>query len=420
MRKIYVILSLLIITFNASAQESSLKFTPTSADEVVSFNNKSNAVYLLDSSYKWNKNSSSSNWFLTERNYVLYDKDGIDTANINQTSNGVEPRNNMKLSKRYKNNLLDTLYVSYWLNESWVVNSYSIYEYINAKIIRSKTFDWDGTQWIEVYKTEYFYDNKANVTTLNIYGLAQSDLVLKVRKTYTYDFRNNITTITTEQINNTSLENFQKEIRSINEANNTVTVVTLQKWIKNNSRWQNDVLVKNFYNGTTLTKDSIFKYQGSTIVDSGSNEYLFNANKKLLSRTEYIYFSGLHKKAHVTKNVYDNNNNLITNTLSHYLLNDGTLMSADSLKYYYTNNTSIGINNNFEILNVYPNPASSTLHFKINEMIFDLYIYDSFGKMILQTSNIEILNIQNFPTGMYHVIINTESGKNYRSKFIKE
>lgn len=420
MRKLYIILSLLIISQFTFAQEIALKHIPTNQEEVLSFNNKTNAVYQLDSTFKWIKSSNQSNWFLTSKDYVLYDKSGFDTALIFQSSNGASIRNDQKLSKRFKNNLLDSLYRYTWINEAWSPLSYTTYEYINAKIIRSRTYDWDGIQWIEVYKTEYYYDNKSNITTLNIYGLAQTDLVLKVRKSYTYDFRNNITSITTEQINNTSLENYSKEIRSINEANNTITSVLFQKWVKNPNKWQNDYIVKNKYNGNVLLNDSIFKYNNTNLVDSGRNDYLFNANKKLLSRTEYIYFSGAYKKAHYTKNVYDNNDNLLTSNFSQYLLNDGTLMSADSLKNYYTNNTSIGIDNNYETINVYPNPTSNNLYFKINELNFDLYLYDSFGKLILQSSNIEMLNIQNIPTGLYHLIINTKSGKIYRSKFIKE
>ncbi len=420
MRKLYIILSLLIISQIAIAQNIALKYFPTTHDEVLSFNNKSNAIFLLDSTYKWTKAANQVNWFLFSKDYILYDKSGFDTALIYQASSGASIRNTFKLTKRFKNNLLDTLYRYQWENEAWAPLSYTIYEYINAKIIRSRTYDWDGIQWIEVFKSEYYYDNKSNVTTLNVYGIAQSDLVLKLRKSYTYDFRNNITSIITEQINNTTLENFTKEIRSINESNNTITSVLIQKWIKNTSKWQNDILVKNKYNSTTLLNDSIFKYQGTTLIDSGRNDYQFNANKKLLTRTEYIYFSGSHKKAHYTKNVYDNNDNLLTSNFSQYMLNDGTLMNADSIKNYYTNNTSIGIDNTYQILNINPNPASNNIYFNINEREYLVNIYDSFGRLILQSSNYEILNIENIPNGMYHVIINTKLGKAYRSKFIKE
>lgn len=420
MRKLYFILSFLVFLNGAYAQNISINHIPTNAEDVQSFNNKTNVIFQLDSTFKWNKTSSQDNWFLLTKDYVLYDKSGFDTALIYQASSGAAIRNSFKLIKRFKNNLLDTLYRYQWENEAWAVLSYTTYEYINAKIIRSSTKDWDGIQWIEVFKSEYYYDNKSNVTTLNIYGLAQSDLVLKLRRTYTYDFRNNITSITTEQINNTTLENFTKEIRSINESNNTITSVLIQKWIKNTNKWQNDVLVKNKFNGTTLLNDSIFKYQGTALIDSGRNDYSFNANKKLLTRTEYIYISGAHKKAHFSKNVYDNQDNLLTSNFSQYMLNDGALINADSIKYFYTNNTSIGINNNYSALNIYPNPAKNLIYFDLNETELIINIFDSFGKLILQSSNNEMINIQNLATGLYHVIINTKQGKSYRSKFIKE
>ncbi len=420
MRKLYFILSFLFILNTSFAQDISLNFIPTSAEDVESFNNKTNAVYKLDSTFKWTKNTTQGSWVLLTKDYVLYDKSGIDTATIYQVNNGASIRNNIKLSKRFKNNLLDTLYRHVWENEAWAPSSYTIYEYINAKIIRSRTYDWDGFQWIEVYKSEYYYDNKSNVTTLNVYGLAQTDLVLKLRRNYTYDFRNNITSITTEQINNTILENFSKEIRSINESNNTITSVLIQKWVKNPNRWQNDVLVKNKFNGTTLLSDSIFKYQGTTLIDSGRNDYQFNANNKLLTSTEYVYFSGSYKKIHYTKNVYDNNNNLLTSNFNSYLLNDGTLLNADSIKNFYTN-VSVGINNKcYSILNIYPNPANNAIYFNIKETELSVDVYDSFGKLILQSSNNEMLNIENIPNGIYQIIISTKSGNAYRSKFIKE
>ncbi len=420
MRKLYIILSFLFILNNSFAQDLSLNFIPSTAEDVQSFNNKTNVVYLLDSTFKLTKNSTQGNWILISKDYVLYDKLGIDTATIYQVNNGASIRNNIKLSKRFKNNLLDTLYRHVWENETWVPSSYSIYEYINAKIIRSRTYDWDGFQWIEVYKSEYYYDNKSNVTSLNVYGLAQTDLVLKLRKNYTYDFRNNLTSITTEQINNTTLENFSKEIRSINESNNTITSVLIQKWVKNPNRWQNDVLVKNKFNGTTLLSDSIFKYQGTTLIDSGRNDYQFSANKKLLTQTEYVYYSGTYKKNHFTKNVYDNNNNLLTSNFNSYLLNDGTLLNADSIKNFYTN-SSVGINNKgYSVLNIYPNPSNDAIYFNIKETELSVDVYDSFGKLILQSSNNEMLNIENIPNGIYQIIISTKSGNVYRSKFIKE
>ncbi|MFN5704430.1 MAG: hypothetical protein ACK45U_01105, partial [bacterium] len=64
--------------------------------------------------------------------------------------------------------------------------------------------------------------------------------------------------------------------------------------------------------------------------------------------------------------VYDNNNNLLTSNFSQYMLNDGTLLSADSIKNYYTNNTTIGIEKSYETLNVYPNPTSNNLYFNLN------------------------------------------------------
>ncbi len=68
-----------------------------------------------------------------------------------------------------------------------------------------------------------------------------------------------------------------------------------------------------------------------------------------------------------------------------------------------------GINANNKVqLNMYPNPASSSLTFQVSsamqQKVSNLSIYDALGKVVLQTemrNNKQTINISHLPGGMY-------------------
>ncbi len=76
-----------------------------------------------------------------------------------------------------------------------------------------------------------------------------------------------------------------------------------------------------------------------------------------------------------------------------------------------------GINNNNIIdgmLLIYPNPANEYVSVKFADQIFDFKMYDSQGKLILDNYSVNeelIINCNNFPKGIYLLIINNKTIK---------
>jgi hypothetical protein len=79
-----------------------------------------------------------------------------------------------------------------------------------------------------------------------------------------------------------------------------------------------------------------------------------------------------------------------------------------------------GLNDNeYQVMEVYPNPASSVLNIKNHTDLESLHIYSVTGKMVLQTNDIDgTIDISDFATGLYAISALDKNGKKYQTKFI--
>jgi hypothetical protein len=79
---------------------------------------------------------------------------------------------------------------------------------------------------------------------------------------------------------------------------------------------------------------------------------------------------------------------------------------------------------NIHTFNIFPNPTSDFINFDIKQDLqsaYELKILNSMGQVVLNKSVSENKqNIQNLNTGIYLVILTEQTGKIYRSKFIKK
>ncbi|MDG1135767.1 MAG: T9SS type A sorting domain-containing protein, partial [Bacteroidales bacterium] len=80
-----------------------------------------------------------------------------------------------------------------------------------------------------------------------------------------------------------------------------------------------------------------------------------------------------------------------------------------------------GLNDNeYQVMEVYPNPASSVLNIKNHTDLESLHIYSVTGKMVLQTNDIDgTIDISDFATGLYAISALDKNGQKYQTKFIK-
>ena len=79
-----------------------------------------------------------------------------------------------------------------------------------------------------------------------------------------------------------------------------------------------------------------------------------------------------------------------------------------------------GLNDNeYQVMEVYPNPASSVLNIKNHTDLESLHIYSVTGKMVLQTNDIDgTIDISDFATGLYAISALDKNGQKYQTKFI--
>jgi hypothetical protein len=79
------------------------------------------------------------------------------------------------------------------------------------------------------------------------------------------------------------------------------------------------------------------------------------------------------------------------------------------------NNTSFQA---FKEFKVYPNPASNEIFIDCNESLSDVKLFSFDGKLLLETQN-KHLSIQQIPSGIYLLVLETESGQIGNQKIIK-
>ena len=77
-------------------------------------------------------------------------------------------------------------------------------------------------------------------------------------------------------------------------------------------------------------------------------------------------------------------------------------------------NTSLPYN-----LMLFPNPTSSEINIKSDKSIFQLRIYDSYGKLIIKSGQTQNINIEKFPQGIYTFELKFTDGSFSTKKIIK-
>ena len=68
---------------------------------------------------------------------------------------------------------------------------------------------------------------------------------------------------------------------------------------------------------------------------------------------------------------------------------------------------------------LFPNPTSSEINIKSDKSIFQLRIYDSYGKLIIKSGQTQNINIEKFPQGIYTFELKFTDGSFSTKKIIK-
>jgi large repetitive protein len=107
-------------------------------------------------------------------------------------------------------------------------------------------------------------------------------------------------------------------------------------------------------------------------------------------------------------------------TLIYELCDNGTPSLCDQATVTVTITPSTGsINENTITYLVYPNPSSTNLTIKSNEVIKNIHVYSLEGKELFSSIQ-STINVESLTSGMYYMSIEFENGSSSRTNFIKE
>lgn len=280
-----------------------------------------------------------------------------------------------------------------WYNNQWLITTNWTRTY-DAQRNKVKQLDsvWSSNGFLQLVLNNTFinqYDANNNLIT-------QLDSINRVRSNYTYDTNNNKLSTTIQGWNGNSLTYVKtyKVDYTYDVSNNLISKI-----------------------------DSTFNTPYSTVLRSIDRVYYtYNANKKVLTELTQIWAGGSNfRNGKITDYTYD------TEEINYILVNkyfDGTgvnISSGDST-YFYKRTSSTFVNNNLisaSLVNVYPNPATSTLNITCEWAIEKAEVFSLTGALQNTTLTQNNIDINLLNPGIYFIKIHTSKGIAYL-KFNKE
>jgi hypothetical protein len=109
-----------------------------------------------------------------------------------------------------------------------------------------------------------------------------------------------------------------------------------------------------------------------------------------------------------------------TATISFYVYDSKDKSRGDTVSFTFSRTTSVA-NNNFQNIEIYPNPSSSLIHFDVAESNSTIRIMNFAGKILIEETEVNAgqksLNLSHLPKGLYFVNI-SGGDRNYQSKIV--
>jgi hypothetical protein len=231
--------------------------------------------------------------------------------------------------------------------------------------------------------------------------------------TNTYDANNNITSQLAQSRNGSTWVNFSQGLYTY-DANNNQTSEIWQDW--NGSGWVNGL--QNIYTYDANNNRTIELWQnwnGSDWVNDTQFTFTYDAKNNLTSKLKQTCNGSDWENPSQYIYTYDANNFTISDSYK-YWNSDGTVVTGgDSTHYYFK--TVLGINDRpftAESLNIYPNPASTTITISMPTMpkrnTF-MTIIDITGKEVLKfelKQKQTLLDLSGLSQGVYFVWVSND------------
>ncbi len=345
-----------------------------------------NGNLILEVHYMWD--NTTSEWVVNIKIENGYDSNGNLTIHSDYNSTADKVTRKEENSYYSSGKLKST--IEYTLDETtgkWVVKIKIDFTYDSIGNLSSDIiYHWDETtnDWVEHNKDEYAYDSNGNRTSYyySVWNEITSNWVNRYKSEYTYGSNGN-------PVSGSSYE-----------------------WDEATNEWA----------GSSTWEDGYDSYGNLTFI----SEYTWDetTGNWVGWKEETIYDYNYLAKDLILPDWFQDENmkHKITDVL-HYSTNEDTggLYVEGRGKFFYSDKTITGIDNNeIELVQVYPNPASSTLYIKGLAPNVAVSIFDLNGLLIGNKQlNGNQMDISELANGVYILKVSNH-GKPRIMKFIKQ
>ena len=182
-------------------------------------------------------NSTTKEWYQTEKDSFNYDPLKNRIFGLHQFFNGQEFVNDFKYEDCYDaaNNFVSSVN-QHWIDGIWVNSSKSIYTYTPEKVKDTTLMqDWKNDQWVNYQLNIYEYDEKLDIIS-NLAKRWQENNWLNFGKgSFEYDVNNNCVLENWEIASNNSWENWFRILYEYDDNNNLIH--------QYGEEWENDTWI---------------------------------------------------------------------------------------------------------------------------------------------------------------------------------
>ena len=299
-----------------------------------------------------------------------------------------------------------------WENSAWLENTKFEYLYNEenniAEFIESSWVSLDG-QWIGVEKYEYNYNESGNLLNYQkyIWGDKKSSWVDNLKSEYSYSDTQKVDSILYYIVYEDDWAIVNKEQNIYNDSD-ILTEYSLFDWNPYVLEWEKRMSNNYLYDSEenlTNEEQQIWDADNSQWVDTLKMEYSYDLAFGL---SDLVLPFG-----NYTWDYYfvDPPQNMLLSYIDSNFEND-TWNFCNRKRYFYSlDDTGISIENS-EKIKVYPNPASSFIHFELknSSSVRSIEVYNIHGQSVIRTNGNcnNKIDVSGLDTGVYFLVISQE------------
>jgi predicted lipoprotein with Yx(FWY)xxD motif len=214
---------------------------------------------------------SGNDWELSSQKFITY-TNGVITEEISQVYTNGTWVNEQRHTAKYDDNMNETeLLFENWNGTDWVNKSRFTSEYNSSGIITLELSEsWNGTSWDNVYKNDYTYD-EANKTSEVIYSQWSGEWIPINKYGDKYGDHNEQIGSIYQEWDGTQWINVDKEIYTYNDDITHMTQVVTMTWNDGTSVWDNSDKSLYTYENDEMVEMIYQEWDGAKYVNSLRN-----------------------------------------------------------------------------------------------------------------------------------------------------